>query len=82
MGLSGAVGAIGPAFLRNVVMGKTDQGGLTRLPNISLWLTKFVPAGFVAKKISPDWRFFEDPCDDCQSLSASGALNQISHLLL
>lgn len=63
-------------------MGKVGPGGLTRFTNTYLWLTKSLPGGYAAKKFTPSWRPFEDPCDDCQSLRAAGALSQLSHLLL
>jgi RHS repeat-associated protein len=60
--ISGAIGAIGPSFISNVIGGKPGPGGLTAGQNRYIYFTKSLPAGFAFKRGSPPLR----PGSDCE----------------
>lgn len=80
--ISGAIGAVGPTFWTNLVKGKVGPGEATCFTDTYLCLATSLPDGYAAKKITPSWRPFENPCDNCQSLRADVVQDQLSHLLL
>ena len=79
--ISGAMGAIGPSFLRNVVRGKPGPGGLTRGQNAYLYFSRSLPVGFVAKTAAPDLEISDldsESCDqdECKGLELTGTLSR------
>ena len=76
--VSAAVGAAGPTFLGNVVLGKVDPASeLTRAANTAIWSTLSVPVGFSLKQITPDFRF-GNKCE-CQGLGVVNVLSQLAN---
>ena len=65
-----------------MVKGKVGPGEATRFTDTYLCLATSLPDGYAAKKITPSWRQFEGPCDNCQSLRADVAQSQLSQVLL
>ena len=75
--ISGAVGALGPTFLGNVVFGKTGPYGFSRAKDLAILAGVSFPAGLAAKKFAPDFRI-GDACE-CDGLELSGLLGELIH---
>jgi RHS repeat-associated protein len=75
--ISGAVGAVFPTFVGNVVGGKAGPYGLSRATNAAIWAFVALPGGYAAKKAAPDFRIGSD-CD-CAGLGLTNALGQLVH---
>ncbi|MDP1781415.1 MAG: RHS repeat-associated core domain-containing protein, partial [Hydrogenophaga sp.] len=75
--ISGAIGAIGPSLLGNVILGKNGPYGYSRGIDALFWATRSLPAGFALKKAAPDFRIGTD-CE-CDGLSLGGAVGELVH---
>jgi hypothetical protein len=64
--ISGAIGAIAPTFLSQVLRGKPGPLGFTRAVETFNWAARAVPAGYAVKRVMPDFKIASDDCE-CQA---------------
>jgi len=82
--ISGAMGAIGPTFGKNIWQGVPGPGGLTRGQNAYIYATRAVPVGFVAKTAAPDLTpsdmLKSEDCDpdECGGLEMTGVWSKFA----
>jgi RHS repeat-associated protein len=76
--ISGAMGAIGPTFLGQVVGGKAGPLGFSRGVETFNWAARALPAGYAIKRVMPDFRIATDECE-CEGLSLGGLVGEVLH---
>jgi RHS repeat-associated protein len=76
--ISGAIGAIAPTFLSQVLRGKPGPQGFSRGVESYNWAARALPAGYSIKRVIPDVRIAPDSCE-CEGLSLGGLLGEILH---
>jgi hypothetical protein len=76
VGISAAMGAIGPTFLANIVGGKAGPYGLTWAKNAEWYFSTSLPTGSLLKIAMPRLTIGND-CE-CQGLSPSKVISKIA----
>ena len=80
--VSGAMGAIGPSFISQIVLRKPGalaaKSGLGWGYEYFQYFGRALPAGFAIKKAMPDIRAGGDDCE-CKKYSLGGALGELLH---
>lgn len=76
--VSGAVGAIAPTFLGQVLGRKPGPLGFSHGVETFNWAARALPAGYSIKRVMPDMRIAGDECE-CQGLSLGGLLGELLH---
>jgi RHS repeat-associated protein len=76
--ISGAVGAIAPTFLTQVLRGRPGPLGFSRGVESFNWAARAVPAGYAIKRVMPDFRIAPDSCE-CEGLTLGGLLGELLH---
>jgi hypothetical protein len=76
--ISGAIGAVAPTFLSQVLRGKPGPMGFSRGVETFNWAARAVPAGYSVKRVMPDFKIAPDDCE-CQGLSLGGLLGETLH---